>query len=71
MQLKRSIRFKREASMLEFIVLGQIPGTSIQITFAWVLFAALGLTGYVTHKFKNHPLNKKTSQSNKQLTLFS
>ncbi len=27
--------------MLEFIVLGQIPGTSFQITFAWVIAALL------------------------------
>lgn len=40
--------------MLEFIVLGQIPGTSIVITFHWVLvmsilFASVVYVGYI-HK---------------------
>lgn len=38
--------------MLEFLVLGQIPGTQIQITFAWYLFAALALIGYTIHWLK-------------------
>ncbi len=38
--------------MLEFIVLGQIPGTHIQITFAWFLFGALAGLSYVLHKIK-------------------
>lgn len=29
--------------MLEFIVLGQIPGTHLQITLAWFVLAILGL----------------------------
>lgn len=57
--------------MLEFIVLGQIPGTSIQITFAWVLFAALGTLGYFIHKLKQQPLDKKGARNEKQLSLFS
>jgi hypothetical protein len=33
--------------MLEFIVLGIIPGTHVQITFSWVLLmTALGLIAY-------------------------
>lgn len=43
--------------MLEFLVLGQIPGTHIQITFAWYLFAALGTVGYVIHKMKSHQVS--------------
>lgn len=43
--------------MLELIVLGQIPGTQIQITFAWYLFAALGIVGYVIHKMKSHQVS--------------
>lgn len=39
--------------MLELLVLGQIPGTQIQITFAWYLFAALGSIGYAVHWLKN------------------
>ena len=53
--------------MLELIVLGQIPGTQIQITFAWYLFAALGILGYVLHKVKK-PANSK--DTNQQLELF-
>lgn len=33
--------------MLEFIVLGQIPGTHIQITFAWCLIVSLILLIWV------------------------
>ncbi len=43
--------------MLEFLVLGQIPGTHIQITFAWYLFAALGIVGYVIHKLKSQQVS--------------
>jgi hypothetical protein len=53
--------------MLELIVLGQIPGTQIQITFAWFLFAALGVLGYILHKAKKPTAGKDASQ---QLKLF-
>jgi hypothetical protein len=53
--------------MLELIVLGQIPGTQIQITFAWFLFAALGILGYILHKAKR-PASSK--EANQQLKLF-
>lgn len=43
--------------MLDFLVLGQIPGTHIQITFAWYLFAALGIIGYVIHRLKHQQSN--------------
>ncbi len=33
--------------MLEFIVLGQIPGTSVQISFNWVLIIAASLLSFV------------------------
>lgn len=54
--------------MLELIVLGQIPGTQIQITFAWFLFAALGILSYVLHKAKKPANNKEAGQ---QLKLFN
>lgn len=54
--------------MLEFLVLGQVPGTHIQITFAWYLFAALGLLGYTLHKIKKPQTDTKNT---KQLKLFS
>lgn len=37
--------------MLEFIVLGQIPGTHLQITLAWFAFAILGLLIWADIKF--------------------
>lgn len=54
--------------MLELIVLGQIPGTQIQITFAWYLFAALGILGYILHKAKKP---RDVKDSTQQLKLFS
>lgn len=48
--------------MLEFIVLGQIPGTDIQITFAW--FAVALLCGLIWADMKLHKTgtDKKISQ---------
>lgn len=46
--------------MLEFIVLGQIPGTSLVITFSWIV--AIGaIAGGATalhsvHRHHDHPL---------------
>lgn len=40
--------------MLEFIVLGQIPGTHLQITLAWFAFAILGVLIWADIKFHNH-----------------
>lgn len=37
--------------MLEFIVLGQIPGTHIQVTIAWFAFAMLGLLIWADLRF--------------------
>lgn len=37
--------------MLEFIVLGQIPGTQLQITLAWFVFAILGVLIWADIKF--------------------
>ena len=42
--------------MLELLVLGQIPGTQIHITFAWFLIAALSSVGYAVHRIKNQQL---------------
>jgi hypothetical protein len=54
--------------MLEFIVLGQIPGTQVQITFAWFLIAALGAIAYLLHKVKRDNSKPKTEN---QLSLFN
>lgn len=46
--------------MLEFIVLGQIPGTHLQITLAWFAFAILGLLIWADIKF--HAAKKSTAK---------
>lgn len=46
--------------MLEFIVLGQIPGTHLQITLAWFVFAILGLLIWADIKFH---AQKRANQS--------
>lgn len=38
--------------MLDFLVLGQIPGTNIQINFSWYLFMALLALSLILHKIK-------------------
>ncbi len=44
--------------MLDFIVLGDIPGTHLQITFAWVVFFVL--VGLITVDYKIHRHHKNT-----------
>lgn len=39
--------------MLEFIVLGKIPGTNIQVTLAWFVLIIFGLLIYVDLKLHN------------------
>lgn len=53
--------------MLEFIVLGQIPGTPLQITFYWVLIAAvlaMGLSArhWQAHEEQPHKSKKHSKQ---------
>ncbi len=45
--------------MLEFIVLGQIPGTPFQITLAWFLFGVLVGLAWFDIKFHVSPDTKK------------
>ena len=44
--------------MLEFIVLGEVPGTTIIITYSWVIALTTILAGYsllrTSHKRHNH-----------------
>lgn len=54
--------------MLDFLVLGWIPGTHIQITYTWYLFAILGGLAYYLHRLKKYT-NKTKEQ--KQLNLFN
>jgi len=55
--------------MLEFIVLGQIPGTHLQITLAWLAFATLGLLIWADIKFHSQkPLQKSTAKKSKKTT---
>lgn len=49
--------------MLEFIVLGQVPGTHIQVTFTWFLFAALAGLMYFNHRMKKLPKDTKTAKT--------
>ncbi len=45
--------------MLQFIVLGQIPGTHFQLTFAWFVFAIL--MGLIWLDLKFHRNTKTTT----------
>lgn len=49
--------------MLEFIVLGQIPGTEIVITFSWVITVASLLFGVsvLRHELKHRQLEQQVS----------
>ena len=47
--------------MLEFIVLGQIPGTQLQITLAWFVFAVLAVLIWADIKFHANKTAKKTT----------
>ncbi len=38
--------------MLDFLVLGQIPGTNFQIDFSWYLFLSLVILSVILHKIK-------------------
>lgn len=44
--------------MLEFIVLGQIPGTHVRITITWLLFATLLLVIWLDIKIHNPRLKR-------------
>jgi hypothetical protein len=52
--------------MLEFIVLGKIPGTNIQVTLAWFVLVIFGLVLYVDLKFHNHNYEVSTSKKHKK-----
>lgn len=49
--------------MLEFIVLGEVPGTHIQITFAW--FTLLLVAGLIWLDYKIHQ-NHRTKGSRRK-----
>jgi hypothetical protein len=51
--------------MLEFIVLGQVPGTHIQITFAWCV--VILLFGLIWLDLKIHRDRKTTSKRAKHV----
>jgi len=48
--------------MLEFIVLGQIPGTNLKITLAWFVLIFFGLIVWADLKF--HRTNNHTESNN-------
>lgn len=49
--------------MLEFIVLGQIPGTSFQITFAWFTASVLIGLFWLDLRIRRHPTTNKKQHS--------
>jgi hypothetical protein len=57
--------------MLDFIVLGIIPGTSFTITFWWAILFSLVLVitifvYFETTKFKQHPMTKSKSTGSRR-----
>lgn len=46
--------------MVEFIVLGEIPGTHLQITLAWFVFSVLGVLIWADMRF--HSSHQNTSK---------
>ncbi len=55
--------------MMDFIVLGLIPGTHIQVTFAWFLFGALIALLYINHRIKKAASASGMSSQAEQLKL--
>ncbi len=57
--------------MLEFIILGQVPGTSVQITFNWVLSAALVMLtfGHLAYRIKRSTKTDDNSDYFDQIAL--
>jgi hypothetical protein len=53
--------------MLEFIVLGQIPGTNLQITIAWFVLIIFALIVWADIKF-HRPNPDGSPKNNKKLT---
>lgn len=59
---------KLEVAMLDFIVLGEIPGTSIQISYSDVLRLALAcalmaVLIWELHRYKQHKLTRRYTDS--------
>lgn len=54
--------------MLDFFVLGEIPGTNMVITFSWVLIAGAILLGFgqATIFYNRYKLSIVTTQDNAQ-----
>ncbi len=44
--------------MIEFIVLGEIPGTHLQITLAWFVFSVLGVLIWADMRFHSAHQNE-------------
>lgn len=56
--------------MVEFIVLGEIPGTHLQITLAWFAFMVLGILIWADMRFHSNnqtttkPVRKNSKKTN-------
>lgn len=58
--------------MLQLIVLGQIPGTHLQLTFAWFQVVVLGASAYGSYRlYKLHleKIKKNVQQQYDQISL--
>lgn len=54
--------------MLEFIVLGKLPGTSIVITYNWLIIIFAGVLLYLDIQHIKKRKNTETSNSKKEVT---
>jgi len=49
--------------MLNFIVLGLIPGTHLQITFSWLLLAVAGFMIYLELRYRQYHYHLETANN--------
>lgn len=57
--------------MLQLIILGQIPGTQIQLTFAWFQVIVLPLLAVVAYKLYRAQLAKVQQQTQRHFDVIS
>ncbi len=57
--------------MLEFLVLGHIPGTNLEITLFWYLLVGLALSISVLVFYHKTHSTKRSNKESTQLQLFS
>ena len=57
--------------MLQFIVLGQIPGTHIQLTFSWFSLIILAAILIAAHKFYKQHTQRQIQQLQRHFDVIS